>query len=61
MRGLIRRSDEVLFQAKRSGKNTVLTTQDVPQVPETSPTPAPVEPRAADPAVSGVPSRSSSE
>ena len=40
VRGLIRRSDEVLFQAKGAGKNTVLTTQDVPNAPSQRPAPA---------------------
>jgi diguanylate cyclase (GGDEF)-like protein len=40
LRGLIARSDAVLFQAKGAGKNTVLTTQDVPvaPVPRVAPT-----------------------
>lgn len=35
MRGLIRRADQVLFEAKHSGKNTVLTTRDLPDLEDT--------------------------
>jgi diguanylate cyclase (GGDEF)-like protein len=47
MRGLIRRADQVLFEAKHSGKNTVLTTQDVPE-PEAIEAGSPEEPVPGD-------------
>jgi len=63
MRSLIRRSDEVLFHAKRAGKNTVLTTQDVPPADASSGTTTASSSDskpASKPAVSGVGSSSSS-
>jgi len=54
VRGLIRRSDEVLFQAKAAGKNTVLTTQDVPNAPSQRAAPDEHAPEADTKVPSGV-------